>query len=286
MPGGFSQHEGFPGSGGVGVKSSGFQTIRPSKSREELKEDICEVGRRLYGHGYIAAMEGNISIRISEEEVLSTPAGVCKGYLTPDMIVSCDFSGKRMEGSQRVSTEIAMHLTVYRARPDVRAVVHAHPPKSTAFAVAGVPLNRAVLAEVIVTLGCVPLAEYGTPSTKQLADSVDRLVRTSDGLLLSNHGALTVGKDVLEAYYKMEVVEHFAEISLISRLLGGERLLPRDEVSRLLELRQGVYQLQGPPGGEACPVPAEAEGKGGEKIQLSKDELVALISDAIRAVGR
>ena len=270
------------------MKSSEFKMNRPAKPRDELKEDICEVGRRLYRHGYIAAMEGNVSIRISEEEVLSTPAGACKGYLTPDMIVSCDFSGKRMDGSLRVSTEIEMHLTVYRARPDVRAVVHAHPPKCTAFAVAGVPLNRAVLAEVIVTLGCVPLAEYGTPSTKQLADSVDRLVRTSDGLLLSNHGALTVGKDAYDAYYKMEVVEHFAEISLISRLLGGERLLPREEVSRLLELRRGVYQLEGPPGGEACPVPAEAAdkaGKGSEVIQLSRDELVALISDAIRAVS-
>ena len=182
------------------------------KRREELKEDICEVGRRLYQHGYIAAMEGNVSIRLSEEEVLSMPAGVCKGYLTPDMIVSCDFAGKRIDGTLRVSTEIEMHLTVYRARPDVRAVVHAHPPKATAFAVAGVPLDRAVLAEVVVTLGCIPLAEYGTPSTKELADSVDRLIRTSDGLLLSNHGVLTVGKEVLEAYYKLEVVEHFAEI--------------------------------------------------------------------------
>ncbi len=263
------------------------------KRREELKEDICEVGRRLYQHGYIAAMEGNVSIRLSEEEVLSTPAGVCKGYLTPDMIVSCDFAGKRIDGTLRVSTEIEMHLTVYRARPDVRAVVHAHPPKATAFAVAGVPLNRAVLAEVVVTLGCIPLAEYGTPSTKELADSVERLIRTSDGLLLSNHGVLTVGKEVLEAYYKLEVVEHFAEISFMSRLLGGERLLPRSEVSRLLSLRKGVYKLEGPPGGEACPIPAEEAGSvgaaagadGNEMIQLSRDELVTLISDAIRAVG-
>lgn len=256
-------------------------------NRDQLKEDICEVGRRLYGNGYIAAMEGNMSIRLSDTEVMGTPAGACKGYLTPEMIVTCDMNGGQLSGSERVSTEIQMHLTVYRARPDVKAVVHAHPPKSTGFAVAGVPLNRAVLAEVVVTLGCVPLAEYGTPSTQELADSVDRLVRMSDGLLLSNHGALTVGQTIYDAYFKMEVVEHFAEISLISRLLGGERLLPQKEVSRLLDLRQKVYQLSGPPGGAAaCPVPAEAGGGNGDDvIQLTRQELVALISDAIREVG-
>jgi len=195
-----------------------------------------------------------------------------------------------MEGNTlsgpRISTEILMHLSVYRARSDVKAVVHAHPPKSTAFAVAGVPLNRAVLAEVVVTLGCVPLAEYGTPSTKELADSVDRLIRTSDGLLLSNHGALTVGKDVFDAYYKMEVIEHFAEISIISRQLGGERLLPKKEVSRLLDLRQKVYNLEGPPGGDACPLPAEAAAEGGDElVQMTRQELIQLISDAIREVG-
>lgn len=256
-------------------------------SRATLREDICEVGRRLYRHGYIAAMEGNISIRLSDDEVMGTPAGVCKGYLTPDLIVTCDMQGNKLEGALRVSTEIQMHLAVYRARPDARAVVHAHPPKSTGFAVAGVPLNKAVLAEVVVTLGCVPLASYATPSTKELAESVDRLVRTSDGLLLSNHGALTVGKDVYDAYFKMEVIEHFAEISLISRQLGGERLLPRSEVSRLLDLRQKVYRLEGPPGGDACPVPAEAlTGDGGEEIRLTRDELVTLIADAIREVDR
>ncbi|HSF17808.1 MAG TPA: class II aldolase/adducin family protein [Vicinamibacteria bacterium] len=258
--------------------------------QDRLKEDICEVGRRLYRNGYIAAMEGNVSIRLSDDEVMSTPAGACKGYLTPDMIVTCDMAGVKKTGTLRVSTEIAMHLTVYRARPDVRAVVHAHPPKSTGFAVAGVPLDRAVLAEVVVTLGCVPLAEYGTPSTEELARSVDRLIRGSDGILLSNHGALTVGKDVFDAYFKMEVVEHFAEISLVSRFLGRERLLPRKEVSRLLDLRQKVYGLEGPPASaESCPVPAEAvEGSGNgneEVLQLTRGELVQLISDAIREVS-
>ncbi len=260
--------------------------MRTLSPLDQLKEDVCEIGRRLYQNGYIAAMEGNASIRLGENEVMSTPAGVCKGYLTPSMIVTCDMSGNKLQGELRVSTEIQMHLAVYRARPDVRAVVHAHPPKCTGFAVAGVPLNKAVLAEVVVTLGCVPLAQYGTPSTQELADSVDRLVRTSDGILLSNHGALTVGKDIYDAYYKMEVIEHFAEISLVSRELGGERLLPKKEVSRLLDLRQKVYQLQGPPGGDACPVPAEAAAGGGEEIRLTRRQLVDLIAEAIREVDR
>lgn len=251
---------------------------------DKLKEDLCEAGRRLYANGFIAAMEGNLSIRTGEDEVIGTPAGVCKGYLAPEMLVTCDMEGKE-RSSGRISTEIQMHLSVYRARPDVKAVVHAHPPKCTGFAVAGVPLNKAVLAEVVVTLGCIPLADYATPSTKELAESVDRLVRTSDGVLLSNHGALTVGRDILDAYYKMEVIEHFAEITLISRQLGGERLLPRREVSRLLDLRQKVYRLEGPPGGDACPVPAEAVGNGDEMIQLTRGELVTLISDAIREVS-
>jgi L-fuculose-phosphate aldolase len=168
----------------------------------------------------------------------------------------------------------------------VKAIVHAHPPTSTGFASAGVALNRAVLAEVVVTLGCVPLAEYGTPSTKELADSVERLVRMSDGLLLSNHGALTVGKDVFDAFYKMEIIEHFAKVSLVSRFLGGERLLPREEVSRLLTLRSKVFGLEGPVGGAECPIPADrAPTGGGDKIELTRDELVHLIMDAVRELG-
>ena len=256
-----------------------------TKTREDLKEDICEVGRRLYRNGYIAAGEGNVSIRLSENELMGTPAGVCKGYLVPDMISTCDMNGDTLSGP-RISTEIQMHIAVYQSRPDTQAVVHAHPPKSTGFAVAGIPLNRAVLAEVVVTLGCVPLAEYGTPSTQELADSVQHLIKTSDGLLLSNHGALTVGKDVFDAYFKMEIIEHFAEITLVSRQLGGERLLPKKEVSRLLDLREKVYQLDGPKRSEACPLPAEASDfDNNEIIQLSRKELIHLISEAIREVG-
>ncbi len=254
--------------------------------KQKQKEDICEVGRRLYQRGLIAAMEGNVSIRSSENEFLATPSGVCKGHISPDMIVTCDSSGRQLEGELRISTEIKMHMAVYKARPDVQAVAHAHPPISTGFAVAGVPLNRAVLAEVVVVLGCVPLAEYGTPSTKELADSVERLVQMSDGLLLANHGALTVGKDVFEAFHKMEIIEHFAKVSLVSRLLGGERLLPREEVSRLLDLRKKVFGLEGPPGGEQCPIPAETAARvAGDRIQLTREELENLILEAIREMG-
>ena len=150
-----------------------------------------------------------------------------------------------------------MHLEVYRQRPDVQAVVHAHPPIATGFAVAGIPLDRAVLAEVVTTLGSVPIAEYATPSTKELPEAVRKYVKAHDGMLLANHGALTLGKDLFAAYYKMETIEHFANISLVARLLGGERLLSREEVDRLQGLR-GRYGIAAPAPICADPPPAGA----------------------------
>ena len=148
-----------------------------------------------------------------------------------------------------------MHLEVYRQRPDVRAVVHAHPPIATGFAVAGIPLDRAVLAEVVTTLGSVPIAEYATPSTRELPEAVRKYVKAHDGMLLANHGALTLGADLFAAYYKMETIEHFAHISLVARLLGGERLLSREEVFRLQGLR-GSYGIASP--APICPEPGGA----------------------------
>ena len=146
-----------------------------------------------------------------------------------------------------------MHLEVYRQRPDAQAVVHAHPPTATGFAVAGIPLDRAVLAEVLTTLGSIPIAEYATPSTKELPEAVRKYVKAHDGMLLANHGALTLGADLFSAYYKMETIEHFAKISLVARLLGNENLLPRDEVIRLQELR-GTYGIKAP--APICPDPS------------------------------
>src|SRR5262245_33677081 len=150
-----------------------------------------------------------------------------------------------------------MHLEVYRQRPDVQAVVHAHPPTATGFAVAGIPLDRAVLAEVLTTLGSIPIAEYATPSTRELPEAVRKYIKAHDGMLLANHGALTVGADLYGAYYKMETIEHFAKISLVARLLGRENLLSREEVMRLQELR-GSYGIQAP--APICPDPSTGPG--------------------------
>ena len=210
-----------------------------------LRADIVEVGRRMYDRRFTASNDGNISVRLGSDRLLMTPKSVCKGFMTPDMMCITDLEGRKLQGDRDPSSEMLMHLEVYRQRPDVRAVVHAHPPTATGFAVAGIPLDRAVLAEVLTTLGSIPLAEYATPSTGELPEAVRKYIKAHDGMLLANHGALTVGGDLYSAYYKMETVEHFAKISLVARMLGRENLISREEVIRLQGLR-GTYGIQAP----------------------------------------
>ena len=271
-------------------------------SEAQLRADIVEVGRRLYARGYTASNDGNISVRLDPGRLLMTPKNVCKGFMDPSMMCITDLDGKKLTGERDPSSEMQMHLEVYRQRPDANAVVHAHPPVATAFAVAGIPLDRAVLAEVVTTLGSVPIAEYATPSTKELPEAVRKYVKAHDGMLLANHGALTLGTDLFSAYYKMETIEHFANISFVARLLGGERLLSREEVLRLQGLR-GIYGISSP--APICADPAVQSGSqadcqvvfapaspsrlvpGGpvgadEEIRLTYGELTALIEDAIR----
>src|ERR671913_1112122 len=166
------------------------------KAEEQARADIVEVGRRLWQRGFVASNDGNISVRLDEARLITTPKNVSKGFMTPEMMVVTDLSGKKVSGERDPSSELLMHLEVYRNRPDVRAVVHAHPPLATGFAVAGIPLDRAVLAEVITTLGSIPIAEYGTPSTAELPDAVRKYIKAHDGMLLANHGAVTVGADL------------------------------------------------------------------------------------------
>lgn len=226
---------------------------------EQLRADVVEVGRRLHARAYVASNDGNISVKLDDGRLLTTPKGVSKGFMTPDMIVTTDLAGRKLSGDRDPSSELLMHLAVYENRPEIGAVVHAHPPTATGFAVAGIALDRAVLAEVVTTLGSIPIAEYGTPSTQELADGVRKYIKVHDGLLLANHGALTVAGDLFPAYYKMETIEHFARISLVARTLGRERLLSREEVMRLQDLR-GMYGIASP--APICPEPnPDADGR-------------------------
>jgi L-fuculose-phosphate aldolase len=287
-----------------------------------LRDDIVEVGRRLYARRYTASNDGNISVRLGAERLLMTPRSVCKGFMTPDMMCITDLEGRKLQGERDPSSEMLMHLEVYRHRSDIQAVVHAHPPIATGFAVAGIPLDRAVLAEVLTTLGSIPIAAYATPSTAELPQAVRKFIKAHDGMLLANHGALTVGADLFSAYYKMETIEHFATISLVARMLGRENLIAREEVLRLQELR-GTYGItapapicadpadmgasgdasagddaascqlvQAPPGGGLRLVPGSPDaarasvGRGGDdaEIRLTYRQLSALIEDAVRSL--
>jgi L-fuculose-phosphate aldolase len=207
-------------------------------SDQSIREDIVEVGRRIWMRGYVAANDGNISVRLEKDKFLCTPTGVSKGFMTPEMLCIVDGSGQSIAGHLKPSSEIKMHLAVYRERPDVHAVIHAHPPISTAFAVAGLSLSKPVLPEVIISLGEIPLTEYGTPSTDEIPQAVSKYLQNHDAFLLENHGALTIGGDVFNAYHKLETMEHFAVISLAARQLGGEREFSEAQVQRLLEVRQ------------------------------------------------
>lgn len=206
----------------------------------KMKQLILEVGRRLWEKQFIAANDGNITIRMDDNLLLTTPTGVSKGFMTPDMIIEMDMDGNVLSRSKkyRPSSEVKMHIEVYRKREDVFAVVHAHPPVCTSFAVAGIPLDKCVLPEAILTLGAVPIAPYGTPSTMEVPDSIQEYIEKGDAILLANHGALTLGSDLLNAYYKMETLEHSAKIVFNAIQLGNVKTIPGPEVKKLIELRK------------------------------------------------
>lgn len=218
----------------------------------QARKDIVEVGRRIWLRGYVAANDGNISVRMGPDEFLTTPTGVSKGFMTPEMLVKVNGRGERLSGQLQPSSEIKMHLGVYRDRPDVNAVVHAHPPTSTAFAVAGIPLSKCILPEVIITLGGIPLTDYGTPSTQEIPEAIGKYLQDHNAFLLENHGALTLGTDVFNAYHRLETMEHFAVISLAARQLGAERELPPNRVRQLMEVREKLGLKGVHPGCQGC----------------------------------
>lgn len=212
----------------------------------EIKKLIIEIGRRIWTRGYVAANDGNISVRLSENELLTTPTGVSKGFMTDDMILKTDMNGKVISGNGKYkpSSEVKMHIEVYKERPDIKSVVHAHPPYATSFAVAGIPLNKCVLPEAVIFIGAVPTAKYGLPSTMEIPDAIREHIQKSDAILLENHGALTLGCDLLNAYHKMETLEHTANIVWKAIQLGNMNVLPENERDRLMSLRER-FNLQG-----------------------------------------
>ncbi len=206
----------------------------------EIKKQICEIGKRIYDRNMVAANDGNISVKLSDNEFLCTPTGVSKGFMTPDYICKVDKDGKVLQanGNFRPSSEIKMHMRVYQERPDVKAVVHAHPMYATTFAIAGIPLTQPIMPEAVITLGCVPIAKYGRPSTMEIPDAVSEYVQYFDAVLLENHGALTYADSLESAYYKMESTEFYAQLLYQSRQLGGPKEFTPQQVEELYEIRR------------------------------------------------
>lgn len=202
-----------------------------------LRRDIVEAGRRIYNKGFVASNDGNISARLDDNRVMITPTGVSKGFMKPEDMVIVDMEGKVLNGDKRPSSEVFMHLQIYEDRPDVNSVCHSHPPYATGFAVAGLALDQCVLPEVIIVLGDVPLVEYGTPGTEDFYKPVRKYLKDHDAFLLANHGTLTIGTDVFNAYYKTETLEHFAKIAFIAKQLGQVNVLDKKDATTLFDAR-------------------------------------------------
>jgi len=204
---------------------------------ERHRDDIVRFGKMLHQCGLVAATDGNLSVRMDDRTVLCTPTLMSKGMMEADDLVVVDESGHKLTGRREVSSEIAMHLFIYRNRPDVNAVVHAHPPTATGYAAAGIPLDTPLCSEIVVTLGSVPLASYGTPGTHELADALAPLIPDHQAILMANHGVVTYGQDLLTAYMNMETVEHYAKIALVTHMLGRQQPLSGKHLDQLHEIR-------------------------------------------------
>lgn len=206
----------------------------------ELREQMCDVCHKMWQLGWVAANDGNLSAKLPDGTFLATPTGISKSFITPEKLVRIDAEGNVLEGLEgfRPSSEIKMHLRCYKERDDVGAVLHAHPPTATGYAVAHVDLDRYMMIETVLAIGSVPVTPYGTPSTYEVPDAIAPYLQEHDVVLLANHGALSVGADVLTAYYRMETLELYAKISLTAHLLGGEKEISRENIDRLIGMRK------------------------------------------------
>ena len=216
------------------------------QSEMDIKIEMCEIGKRVYNRGMVAANDGNFSVKLSDNEFLCTPTGVSKGFMTPEYICKVDAEGNVIEANEgfKPSSEIKMHMRVYKEREDVKAVVHAHPMYATTFAVCGLPLTEPIMPEAVLSLGTVPLAKYGTPSTMEIPDAVSEYLPYYDAVLLENHGALSYADSLMGAYHKIESLEFYARLLYQAKMLGGPKELTDEQVKRLYGMRR-QYGLTG-----------------------------------------
>jgi L-fuculose-phosphate aldolase len=260
----------------------------------QARKLIVEVGKLLYDRGHVVAFDGNISIRLDENTVLATPTQMSKGRLTEESLALTNLEGKPLS-DKRASSELAMHLLIYKMRPDIHAVCHAHPPHGTAFSVAGLAIDRPILSEVVLTLGCVPLTAYGTPSTDELTEAMKPFVPHHNALLMANHGAVAYGKHLWEAFDRLETLEHTAKIAILAKTLGGANDLPAGSIEKLIEIREKAGFLGPDARCQACGYlheaqiacdldvnyPTETNGNG-RKIAFTREELIDLLSQAAK----
>lgn len=260
----------------------------PADERK-IREEIVEIATRCYERGLLVAGDGNISVRVGPNRIIATPSAVSKGWMKPEMMVTVDLDGNPLEPSDyRVSSEWPMHRVIYKARPDINAVVHAHPPHATGFAVAGLSLDKAILSEVVLTLGCVPLAAYGTPSTRELTDAIEPFLEYHDALLMANHGAVAYAATLESAFNKLETLEHTCRISFIARSLGNENTIPDRAIEKLFEIRErnGVIRPEARLGQVCGYTPGrEPAEDAGERIELTRAELLDLLTQSARLLS-
>jgi L-fuculose-phosphate aldolase len=235
---------------------------------QTARRDLIKICHLMYERSYVVSSDGNVSIRLDDGRILATPTMTCKGRMTEDLIAITDLEGKALN-DRKASSELAMHLLIYRERPDVKAVCHAHPPHGTAFAVAGLAIDQPILSEVILT-----------PSTDELTREMQPFVKHHNALLMANHGAVAYGVDLWQAWDRLETLEHTAKIAILSRMLGGSRNLPPDAIEKLINVREAAGYLGESARGQACGYLGNTE-NGDSKISLTREELVELLSQAV-----
>jgi L-fuculose-phosphate aldolase len=271
------------------VVEEGVRTVHSDSSpeffsgtEEQHRRTICQIGRWMYERGFIVAGEGNLSIRLDADRILTTPTCMNKGMMSPEDLVVMDMEGRHLQGDRKISSEAGMHLLFYNMRPDVLAVCHGHPSTATGFAAAGLGLDQALLPEIVVCLGKIPLVRYATPGTPDLSAVLEPFVPHYDALLLANHGAVTCGPDLLTAFFRMETLEHFAKIMLAARLVGDPQLLSTREVAKLMAARARYHVTPPPGGGAELPETCDLGQNETNEVTLSRVELDALIDEAVR----